>query len=248
MTAKKTSGGKKVGPERPVSEDGVEQSLFPIVGIGASAGGLEATQALLQSLSTDTGMAFVLVQHLDPKHESRFAEILARSTKMPVREVTDGTPVEPNHVYIIPAPSTMVLSDGTLRLMPRAEAPERPMVIDRFFVSLAKVHKNRAIGVILSGTGSDGAQGLSEIKAEGGITFAQDQTAKHDGMPQAAIATGSVDLVLSPEGIAGELERLSLHPDMGKLKTQRDTDLTSEDEGSKKIVLAILKLDRKSVV
>lgn len=245
MTAKKTSGGKKVGPERPVSEDGVEQSLFPIVGIGASAGGLEATQALLQSLSTDTGMAFVLVQHLDPKHESRFAEILARSTKMPVREVTDGTPVEPNHVYIIPAPSTMVLSDGTLRLMPRAEAPERPMVIDRFFVSLAKVHKNRAIGVILSGTGSDGARGLSEIKAEGGITFAQDQTAKHDGMPHAAIATGSVDLVLSPEGIAGELERLSLHPDMGKLKTQRGTDLTSEDEGSKKIVLAILKVLRR---
>ena len=248
MTANKTARGKKADPERPVGEDGVDESLlFPIVGIGASAGGLEATQTLLQNLPTDTGMAFVLVQHLDPKHESRFAEILARSTKMPVREVKDGTAVEPNQVYIIPAPSTMVLSDGKLKLMPRAEAPERPMVVDRFFFSLAKTRKNRAIGVILSGTGSDGARGLMEIKAEGGITFAQDETAKHEGMPQPAIATNSVDLVLSPEGIARELERLCRHPHFGDSKTQQDdVGLPTEAEGVGKNVHAILKQLRRS--
>jgi two-component system, chemotaxis family, CheB/CheR fusion protein len=219
---------------------------FPIVGIGASAGGLEASQELLANLSVTSGMAFVLIQHLDPKHDSHFAQILARNTKMPVLEAVDGTVPEPNHVYIIPAPSMMVISEGKLRLAPRPETPERPLVIDRFFSSLAQDRKASAIGVILSGTGSDGSRGISEIKAEGGITFAQDQSAKHYGMPHAAISTGAVDLVLSPEKIAAELGRISSHPQMEELKKDEQESQDSENETKQKRIQAILKQLRRS--
>ena len=185
---------------------------FSVVGIGASAGGLEACSALLKNLPLDTGFAYVVVQHLDPSHESLLPALLARVTKLPVEQVKADIVIQPNRVYVIPPNAGLALSDGLLRLVPR-EKPHGGSPIDDFFLSLAETHQHRAIGVILSGTGSDGAVGLDSIKSEGGLTFAQDvATARFDGMPQSAFATGSVDFVLSPEGIARELARIATHP------------------------------------
>lgn len=186
------------------------QIPFPIVGIGASAGGLEAFRQLLQQLPVDTGAAFVCVQHLAPTHESILAALLARSTAMPVAEARDGVRIEPDHVYVIPAPMDVAITDGHLTLLPRAAPPGRHMPIDLFFRTLAEVRADQAVGVVLSGTGSDGTLGLEAIKAAGGLCFAQDpQSAGYDGMPRSAIASGCVDAVLPPEGIALEIASLA---------------------------------------
>jgi PAS domain S-box-containing protein len=187
--------------------------LFPIVGVGASAGGLEAFTLLLKHLPVNTGMGFVLVQHLDPLHESALTELLSRATSMVVKEVTDRLQVEPDCVYVIPPNTRMEIKRGTLMLQPRDE-PTRgpPHSIDFFFESLAADQCAHAIGVVLSGSASDGTLGLEAIKAEGGITFAQDASAKFDSMPRNAIAAGCVDYVLPPEGIAKELTRIGKHP------------------------------------
>lgn len=193
------------------SEDG--EGTFPIVGIGASAGGLEAFTDMLQALPDDTGMGFVFVQHLDPKHVSILTELLQRHTKMPVQDATEGMRVEPNHIYVIPRDKHMGMKGGVLTLSPRIDSPIPHMPIDPFLRSLAADQKSKAIGVILSGNASDGALGMMAIKAAGGITFAQSsESAKYDGMPRAAIASGCVDFVLSPKGIAKELARLGRHP------------------------------------
>ncbi|MEO5957251.1 MAG: chemotaxis protein CheB, partial [Nitrospiraceae bacterium] len=183
-----------------------------IVGIGASAGGLEAFTQLLTHLPLDTGMAFVLVQHLDPGHESALTQILSRATQLPVGEITHNQPVQANHVYIIPRDTNLTLVEGLLKLEARGRTrmPHRP--IDSFFESLAQDRRERAIGVVLSGTASDGTLGLEAIKADGGITFAQDGSAKYDSMPRSAVAAGCVDLVLSPADIAKELTRIAKHP------------------------------------
>ena len=186
---------------------------FPIVGIGASAGGLEAFTEALGRLPTDTGMAFVLVQHLSPQHPSFLTELMSKVTQMPVVEVRDGIRVEPNHVYVIPPNVSMGILSGALRLIPREEQERPHLTIDFFFRSLAQEQKNEAIGIILSGTGSDGAEGLKLIKGEGGISFAQSpESAKFEGMPAKAIAVDHVDCILSPEEIALELIRISRHP------------------------------------
>jgi two-component system CheB/CheR fusion protein len=186
---------------------------YPIVGVGASAGGFEAFRELLKALPSDTGLALVLVQHLDPGHESLLAKLLSNATAMPVREVEEGMAVEPNHVYVIPPNKTMGIRNGTLHLISRGEPAARHLPVDYFLTSLAEDRGNRAVGVILSGTASDGTLGLKAIKAEGGITFAQDsKSAKYDGMPRSAIAAGCVDLVLPPEAIARELSRIGRHP------------------------------------
>jgi two-component system, chemotaxis family, CheB/CheR fusion protein len=188
---------------------------FPIVGIGASAGGLEAFRQLLRALPPDTGMAYVLVQHLDPRHESILAELLSQTTKMPVSEVKGDIRVEPNRVYVIPPSQDIGMVDGTLKLVPRSESGRPHMPIDYFLRTLAEVHGSRGIAVILSGTATDGTLGLKAIKAEGGIAFAQDPiSAQFDGMPRSAIAAGGVDFILPPEGIAQELTRLGRHPYM----------------------------------
>jgi two-component system CheB/CheR fusion protein len=186
-------------------------ATFPIVGIGASAGGLEAFTELLAALPADTGMAYVLVQHLDPDHPSLLTTLLARKASMPVEEVQDGARVEPNHVYVIPPNTSMTLRDGTLRLAPRSgRSPHLP--IDHFFFSLADEQRRLAIGIVLSGTASDGAEGVRAIKAHCGITFAQDEeSAQFRGMPQTAHATGAVDYVRTPSEIAGELVRIGQH-------------------------------------
>jgi two-component system CheB/CheR fusion protein len=187
-------------------------NLFPIVGIGASAGGLEALIALLKVLSPELGMGYVVTPHLDPQRESAMSNILGRSTSMPVVQIEDGMRVLPNHVYVIPPNCDLALRDGVLHLSNREEPRTVNATIDIFFRTLAADRGSNAIGVILSGTASDGTMGLTAIKAEGGITFAQDtHSARYDGMPASAAAAGCVDFVLPPEEIAQELARLGQH-------------------------------------
>lgn len=214
---KKEAQPSHQSPSSSVSTQGEDQdpSKNPsvlVVGIGASAGGLEAITQLLRGLDDKTGMAFILVQHLAPKHESMLSEILSKSTKMPVVEVKDGMSIAPDHVYVIPPNAEMEISECILRLKQRNDTTGRFMPIDHFFDSLARDQGNRAIGVILSGSASDGALGLSSIKAGGGITFVQDEaSAKFSGMPHAAISAGDVDVVLPPDGIAKKLMEISRH-------------------------------------
>ena len=201
-----TSAGEPVAAAAPPAEERAESSSLPIiVGVGASAGGLEAFTELLSHLPDDTGMAFVLIQHLDPKHESHLTELLSKASKMPVSEVKGETRAEANHVYVIPPRCNLGISDGVLQTPPRPDSG-RNMPVDSFLRALAADRGSKALGVVLSGTASDGTLGLQAIKAAGGITFAQEvRTAKFDGMPGSAIAAGVVDFVLPPAGIARQL-------------------------------------------
>ena len=186
-------------------------ALCPIVGIGGSAGGFEAAMEFLRQLPSKTGMAFVIVQHLDPHHASRLSNLLGKVTAMPVSEVTETTTPRPNTVYVQPPNKCVIAKNGALTLVRREERLN--VAIDHFFESLAEECGSRAIGVVLSGTGSDGTAGLRAIKAAGGLTFAQNQeSAKFDAMPRSAIRAGFVDLVLTPREIAREIERISNHP------------------------------------
>ena len=198
----------------PTSEDHDQRAPslpFPVVGIGASAGGLDAFQQFLKALPANTGMAFVVVQHLHPGHASLLSEILSRVTTLPVTEVIHGIRLEPDHVYVIPPGQCMVMAGGMLSLSPRDDRTGGHRVIDAFLASLAEEQGHLAIGVILSGTANDGTQGLEEIKAAGGITFAQDDTAQHGGMPRSAIAAGAVDFVVPPDRLAREIAQISRH-------------------------------------
>jgi two-component system CheB/CheR fusion protein len=176
-----------------------------VVGVGASAGGLEAFTELLSHLPADTGMAFVLIQHLDPTHESHLTELLAKTSRMPVSEVKGETSAEANHVYVIPPRCNLGISNGVLHTPPRPPGGHN-MPIDAFFHALAADRGSQALAVVMSGTASDGTLGLEAIKAAGGTTFAQEmRTAKYDGMPRSAIAANVVDFVLPPAGIARQL-------------------------------------------
>jgi two-component system, chemotaxis family, CheB/CheR fusion protein len=187
-------------------------NAFPIVGIGASAGGFEAMTQLLKRLPRSTGMAFVLVQHLDPTHESQLTSLLSRLTEMKVSEATNKLLLEPDHLYILPPNKGISISRRRLRLKPRTEESQSTLPIDYFLISLAREQGEAAIGVILSGNGSDGTLGLQAIKAAGGIAFAQEKTsAKFSGMPGSAIAARCVDFVLPPDKIARELTRIAGH-------------------------------------
>lgn len=198
---------------------------FPIVGIGASAGGLEAVTRLLTALPVDTGMAFVVVQHLDPSRQSLMAMLLQKATAMPVAEARHGATIMPNRVYVIPPNTHMVVRADALRLMPRPQGIHA-LAVNCFLYSLAEERGNKAIAVILSGTASDGSLGVKAIKAEGGVVFAQDeQSAGFFGMPQSAADTGMVDFVLAPEGIAKELAHIAEHPVLS-------ADLPSFDDAS----------------
>jgi two-component system CheB/CheR fusion protein len=202
---KATSGN----PDKRVSE-AVIQATVPLrpylVGIGASAGGLEALSTLIAALPTDLGISYVVLQHLSPTHRSMMVQLLGRETAMAVQEVEHGIQPEPDTIYVAPASRNVILKDGCFVLIegPREVMP-RPSV-NVFLTSLAAEKIEDAIGVVLSGTGSDGAAGLRDIKAGGGYTFAQDpQSAKYAGMPQSAIDTGCVDWVLPPAEIAAEI-------------------------------------------
>jgi two-component system CheB/CheR fusion protein len=185
----------------------------PVVGIGASAGGLEACRAFFEAMPEDSGIAFVVVLHLDPKRESMMAGLLGRYTAMPVVEVQHGVPVKANHVYIIPPNTYIALRDGDVFHEPPVRVRGVSLPIDHFFRSLAAARAERAIGVVLSGAGSDGAAGLKEIKGVGGMTMVQQpETATYDGMPRAALATGAVDYVLPIAEMPDALLKYVRHP------------------------------------
>ena len=226
MTTKDTdvpaTASKNGEPEPPRS------NAFPIVGVGASAGGLEALSELLANLPVKTGMAFVLVQHLDPTHPSQLTDLMSRVTKMPVSEARDGMAIEPDHVYVIPPNANLATLDGVLSVTPRVRDHHTP--IDFFLQSLSRSRRNTAIGVVLSGAGTDGTLGLRAIKAEGGITFAQDkESAVYGSMPHSAVASGNVDFVLPPEGIAQELARIARDPYLREPKELETEDTSTEE-------------------
>jgi two-component system, chemotaxis family, CheB/CheR fusion protein len=212
-STKKSQSNSPSGQLSKQEQQNNQNQLFPIVGMGASAGGIEAFTELLSHLPTDTGMGFVVIQHLSPTQKSLLSEILSRSTEMPVVEVQDGMVVEPNHVYVIPPNATMTISQGVLKLSPRHKTYGFFMSVDAFLISLAEDRGNKAIGIVLSGSDGDGARGLEFIKGAGGITFAQcEQSAKVSSMPNTAVASGNVDFVLTPQEIAEELAKISSHP------------------------------------
>jgi two-component system CheB/CheR fusion protein len=196
-------------------------SSFFIVGIGASAGGLEALSSLLSNVRLDT-MAFVVVQHLAPRHDSLLPALLGRTTNITVVGAEDGMHVEPNKVYVIPPNADLAILEGVLHVMtpPRTAIPHGPhLPVDYFFRSLAADQGTRSIGIVLSGTGTDGTFGLRAIKETGGITFAQDPaSAKYDGMPRSAMESGWADFCLPPAAIADELQKISQHPYLSRVK------------------------------
>jgi two-component system CheB/CheR fusion protein len=211
-------------PPKSVSPD------IPVVAIGASAGGLEALTAVLRALPTDIALAFILIQHLDPKRRSILPELLSKATKIPVLEAIDAMRIESNRVYVMPSNVDISITDGHFGLMPRVIDRKQHLPIDIFMRSLAEVRKSQAIGVILSGTASDGTAGVEAIRAEGGVTFAQDpETAKFDGMPRSAIESGCIDFVLSPEKIAAELSWMSKHPTLRRKSTDPHEEPKDDD-------------------
>ncbi|MFC1748943.1 chemotaxis protein CheB [Pseudomonadota bacterium] len=213
-------------------------SSFPVVGVGASAGGLNAFRELLQHLPVDTGMAFVLVQHLDPHHESLLPSLLSGVTTMPVCEAQDNMQIAPNHIYVIPPNTNIGILHNTLQLVQRQTEGWRYLPVDWFLRTLAEDRGSGAIGVILSGTASDGTQGLEAVKAAGGIAFAQEETsAEHFGMPRSAIAAGCVDFVLSPREIAREIGRVSRSTHVMNGRTMEESLIESGDQLNKIFLL-----------
>ena len=211
---------------------------FPIVAIGASAGGLEAFSTLLRALPPEPGLALVFIPHLDPTHESAMVELLSRITRLPVYQAAEGVRVAYNAVYVLPPNSDMTITDGVLHLVRREAVRGLHMPIDSFFTSLAEDQTSNAIGVILSGTATDGTLGLSAIKNHGGITFAQDlDTAKYDGMPNSAVGAGVVDYVLPPDRIAEELIRIQQQP----LRKQQPASMFDGKDRLMKEVFRLLK-------
>src|SRR5689334_1554865 len=201
---KKRRGGGQ--PSLSVVGAADESDSFAIVGVGASAGGLEAFSQLLKALPKDPGLAIVFVQHMSPDHESGLATLLTTATNLPVLQPAEDVELEANHVYVVSPNRNLAIKNGSLRVQPRPLDRTQFTPVDTLFQSLARELGADAIGVILSGMASDGVEGVRAIKAAGGVTLVQDPTtAKSDGMPRAAIATGKIDLVLSPAEIALEL-------------------------------------------
>ncbi|MEW6533729.1 MAG: chemotaxis protein CheB [Thermodesulfobacteriota bacterium] len=204
-----------VAPKQVVkTSDVAEKPIdFPIVGIGASAGGLEAFEQFFNNMPPDSGMAFVLVQHLDPTHKSILTDLIQTYTRMRVREVEDGVKVEPNHIYVIPPNSDMAILHGRLHLMEPSAPRGLRQPIDFFFRSLSEDLMEKGICIVFSGTGTEGTLGLREIKGQGGMVMVQDPaTAKYDGMPRSALATGLVDYVLPPDKMPEQLIAYVQHP------------------------------------
>jgi len=220
--AKRVKVPKRTKAAKPRAESAqpLSQASCPVVGIGASAGGLDAFQRFFSKTPADSGMAFVLVSHLDAHHKSALVELLQAYTRMPVREIADRAQVEADHVYVIPPNATLSITHGALYTMtPRS----RGMTIDDFFGSLAMDQGDNAVGIILSGSGSDGTVGLTAIKEAGGLTFAQaPESSAFDSMPRAAAATGSVDFILPVEDIPARLVEQVRH--LAKLRQERKLD------------------------
>lgn len=211
--SEQAASGRQTTPQS-IGNDAAEGvgGSFPIVGIGMSAGGLEVATAFLNAMPLDSGMGFVIVQHLDPTRESLLAELLGRATAMPVVQIEDGMRVEPNRVHIIIPAKTLLIRNGALKLVKPEEPRGQRHPIDKFFSALAEDQKAKAIAIVLSGAGSNGTAGLADIKQAGGLCIAQDPTtAKFDSMPRHAIASGLVDLVLTPGDMPEALLRYARH-------------------------------------
>ena len=226
----------------PTRHDTVsDRHAFPIVGIGASAGGLAAFEAFFSGMpaASDPGMAFVLVQHLDPNHKSILTDLIRRFTRMPVFEVEDGMVVRPNCIYVIPPGHDMALISGGLHLLEPTEPRGLRLPIDFFLRSLAQEQHERAIGIILSGTGSDGAQGVRAIKGEGGMVMAQNPAStEFDGMPRSAVATGLVDYELAPAEMPDQLIAYAAHA-FGKFPKSTTLPAPKIENALKKIFILL---------
>jgi len=202
----KQQPNKKEHPSKKKSSPASKAPDFLIVGIGASAGGLEAFKEFFNNMPPDTGMAFIIVQHLDPTHKSFLSDLLRHYTKMEVLEIIDNTKVLPNTIYTIPPNKELGIFNKTLQLMEPVELRGHRRTIDYFMRSLADDQKDKAVGIILSGTGIEGAIGLKAIKGAGGLTMVQDpNTAKYDGMPRSAIAASSADYILAADKMPSKL-------------------------------------------
>ncbi len=183
-----------------------ETAAIPVIGIGASAGGIEALGIFFDAMPTDFGCAFVVVLHLDPKRESKLARVLGARTVMPVVQVKDGMRLAPDHVYVIAPDSDLTVREGALHMAKPVAPRGHGHPVDVLFSSLAKDQRERAIAIVMSGTGSNGTEGLKEIRAEGGMSLVQaPETAKFDGMPRSAISAGMADHVLAPEDMPATL-------------------------------------------
>jgi two-component system CheB/CheR fusion protein len=181
---------------------------FPIVGIGASAGGLDAFKQMIEAIPANSEMAYVVVQHLNPEYDSNLTEILSRVSKIPIQEITDEVEILPNHIYVMPSGKILTSVDGVLKLTAR-DSVKTNLVIDTFFTSIAVVWESMAVGVVLSGTGADGTIGLKMIKEHGGITIAQDESAAYGNMPQSAVDANVVDFVLPADKIPAQLLKIN---------------------------------------
>jgi len=243
VTAKRRKNQPQIIDASPpdVAPESSAAPAFPIVGVGASAGGLAAFEAFFSGLPVDRdpGMAFVLVQHLAPEHKSLLAELIGRCTRLPVVEVTDGMMVQANRVYIIPPGHDMAFLNGTLQLLDPSAARGQRLPIDFFFRSLAQDQHERAIGIVLSGTASDGTLGVRAIKGEGGMVMVQNpESTEYDGMPRSAIATGLVDYVLPPAEMPAQLMAYAVHA-FGKPRQPASVPAPKSDSTLKKIFILL---------
>jgi two-component system CheB/CheR fusion protein len=215
------------------------KSAFFIVGIGASAGGLEALKVFFKNTPSNSGMAFIVVQHLDPTRKSLLTELIAEHTKMKTLEITNGLKIQPNCIYIIPSNKDLSIFHESLKLTEPKEPQIKKRSIDSFFQSLAKQYKEKAIGIVLSGTGNDGTQGLKDIKAEGGLTIVQEPlTAAYSGMPQSAIKAKLADYILVPEKMPLQLNNIKKNIKKQVSLTPTKSTIPSESQ-LKKIYLLI---------
>jgi two-component system CheB/CheR fusion protein len=222
--------------DQPAPDPSVHDTLAPshFVGIGASAGGLEALETFFDNMSADSGLAFVVVQHLSPQYKSLMAELLSKHTLMPVHRVEDGMCVKVNSVYLIPPKMNLTIFHGKLLLKEQDHTQGINLPIDVFFRSLAEDQGEKAIAIVLSGTGSDGMRGVRSVKESGGMVMVQDEaSAKFDGMPRSAISTGLADFILPPANMPGQLLNFIKHPYVAK--TGRDDTLLSDEDNLTRI-------------
>lgn len=240
-TTRKSTARKPASAAKKNHESVETLASFPIVGIGASAGGLAAFEAFFSGMPADInpGMAFVLVQHLAPDHKSILSDLIRRYTRMSVFEVEDGMPVRVNCAYIIPPNRDMAFLDGSLQLLEPTQPRGQRLPIDFFFRSLAQDQHERAIGIVLSGTGSDGTLGVREIKGEGGMVMAQNPAStEFDGMPYSAINTGLVDYEMPPAEMPAQLIAYATHA-FGKPPNQESIEAPNTESALKKIFILL---------
>jgi two-component system CheB/CheR fusion protein len=230
---------------RKINNAETPNSQFPVVGIGASAGGLDAVTAFLKALPAKSGMAYVFVQHMSPDHESILPEILQKVTPFPVQQITDNIHLEPDNLYIIPNNKIVTTTDGILKLAPLNKKTDLGNTINLFFSSLGMVHQSYAVGIVLSGALHDGTLGLQIIKSYGGLTFAQDEeSAAFDSMPNSAVRSGAVDFVLSPADIAKELIKVNSPFNANYTSAEVSETVPQKDNEIFKQILTVLRVRR----